>query len=80
MGTVLQLTLCGTDPDQTRHTSDSLFQTAAHLDRLLTTYAPDSPVSRLNATAGQGAMPVPGRGHGRAVPVGSLLGADRRHV
>ena len=59
MGTVLQLTLCGTDPDQTRHTSDSLFQTAAHLDRLLTTYAPDSPVSRLNATAGQGAMPVP---------------------
>ena len=59
MGTVLQLTLCGTDPDQTRHTSDSLFQTAARLDRLLTTYAPDSPVSRLNAAAGQGAMPVP---------------------
>lgn len=59
MGTVLQLTLCGTDPDQTRRTSDSLFQTAARLDRLLTTYAPDSPVSRLNATAGQGAMPVP---------------------
>lgn len=59
MGTVLQLTLCGTDPDQTRRTSDSLFQTAARLDRLLTTYAPDSPVSRLNATAGQGAMSVP---------------------
>ena len=59
MGTVLQLTLCGTDPAQTRRTSDSLFQTAARLDRLLTTYAPDSPVSRLNATAGQGAMPVP---------------------
>ncbi len=59
MGTVLQLTLCGTDPDHTRRTSDSLFQTAARLDRLLTTYAPDSPVSRLNATAGQGAMPVP---------------------
>ncbi len=59
MGTVLQLTLCGTDPDQTRRTSDSLFQTAARLDRLLTTYAPDSPVSRLNAAAGQGAMPVP---------------------
>ncbi len=59
MGTVLQLTLCGTDPDRTRRTSDSLFQTAARLDRLLTTYAPDSPVSRLNATAGQGAMPVP---------------------
>ena len=59
MGTVLQLTLCGTDPVQTRRTSDSLFQTAARLDRLLTTYAPDSPVSRLNATAGQGAMPVP---------------------
>ena len=59
MGTVLQLTLCGTDPDHTRRTSDSLFQTAARLDRLLTTYAPDSPVNRLNATAGQGAMPVP---------------------
>ena len=59
MGTVLQLTLCGTDPAQTRRTSDSLFQTAARLDRLLTTYAPDSPVSRLNAAAGQGAMPVP---------------------
>ena len=59
MGTVLQLTLCGTDPDQTRRTSDSLFQTAARLDRLLTTYAPDSPVSRLNAAAGQGAVPVP---------------------
>ncbi len=59
MGTVLQLTLCGTDPAHTRRSSDSLFQTAVRLDRLLTTYAPDSPVSRLNATAGQGAMPVP---------------------
>ncbi len=59
MGTVLQLTLCGADPAHTRRSSDSLFETAARLERLLTTYTPNSPVSRLNATAGQGPMPVP---------------------
>ncbi len=59
MGTVLELTLCGTDAAHNRRTSESLFHTAVRLDRLLTTYAPNSPVSRLNATAGQGPMPVP---------------------
>ena len=59
MGTVLEVTLCGTDPVHNRHTSQKLFRTAARLDSLLTTYSPDSPVSHLNTIAGQGAVPVP---------------------
>ncbi len=59
MGTVLEVTLCGTHAQHQRRTSEALFQTATRLDGLLTTYSPDSPVSHLNAQAGQGAVAVP---------------------
>jgi FAD:protein FMN transferase len=59
MGTVLEVTLCGTDTQHGRRTSEALFQTAAHLDTLLTTYSPDSPISHLNAQAGQHSISVP---------------------
>ncbi len=59
MGTVLELTLCADDPAPLRQQFDPLFTTATHLDTLLTTYNPTSPVSRLNAAAGQGPFTVP---------------------
>ncbi|MBI3798840.1 MAG: FAD:protein FMN transferase [Deltaproteobacteria bacterium] len=59
MGTVLEITLCETDTTQGRQTIATLFATAAHLDALLSTFSPTSPVSRLNAQAGRGAQSVP---------------------
>jgi len=59
MGTVLEITLCATDAVEGRRTMDTLFATATHLDALLTTFSPASPVSRLNARSGRGAQIVP---------------------
>ncbi len=58
MGTVLEITLCGTDPATTPDLFATLFTTATRLDALLTTFAADSPLSRLNAHAGSGPQPV----------------------
>lgn len=65
MGTVLQVTLCPGDPTETEATRrnvppmDGVFALARRYDALFTTYADDSPVSKLNARAGQGAQPAP---------------------
>ncbi|MEW6296981.1 MAG: FAD:protein FMN transferase [Thermodesulfobacteriota bacterium] len=62
MGTVLEITLCPTGPDQPaqdHHLFDALFATATRLDTLFTTFIPTSPLSRLNAQAGRGAVTVP---------------------
>ena len=59
MGTVLEVTLCGTDTQRGRRTTEALFQTATRLDGLLTTYSPDSPISHLNAWASQAGILVP---------------------
>jgi thiamine biosynthesis lipoprotein len=59
MGTVLEITLCDSEATQGRQTMQALFATAAHLDALLTTFSPESPLSRLNAQAGRGAQGVP---------------------
>jgi len=59
MGTVLEITLCDSDATQGQQAMNALFATAAHLDALLTTFSPESPVSRLNAQAGRGAQSVP---------------------
>jgi thiamine biosynthesis lipoprotein len=59
MGTVLEITLCATDAVQGQRIIDTLFTTTSHLDTLLSTFSPDSPVSRLNAQAGRGAAAVP---------------------
>lgn len=59
MGTVLEVTLCPPDATQGQPLSDALFTSAQRLDSLLTTFSPDSPVSRLNARAGSEAQSVP---------------------
>jgi len=59
MGTVLEITLCVSDPGAGQRTMDALFTAATRLDALFTTFSPDSPVSRLNARAGRGAEAVP---------------------
>lgn len=65
MGTVLQVTLC---PDGLSETEiagqdvppiEDVFALARRYDALFTTYADDSPLSKLNAQAGQGAQSVP---------------------
>jgi FAD:protein FMN transferase len=59
MGTVLEITLCADHAEPLRQRFDPLFATATHLDAVLTTYTPTSPVSRLNAAAGKGPFAVP---------------------
>lgn len=59
MGTVLEITLCVEQIASVQPPFDSLFTTATFLDSVLTTYNPNSPVSRLNAYAGRGPFPVP---------------------
>lgn len=65
MGTVLQVTLCPGDPAEmeaagrTSRPMQNVFALARRYDALFTTYADDSPLSKLNARAGQGAQPVP---------------------
>lgn len=59
MGTVLEITLCADHAEPLRQQFDPLFTTATHLDAILTTYNPTSPVSRLNAAAGKGPFALP---------------------
>jgi FAD:protein FMN transferase len=59
MGTVLEITLCAEHSKPLRPQLDPLFTKALHLDTVLTTYNPNSPVSRLNAQAGKGPLFVP---------------------
>ncbi|NOT58516.1 MAG: FAD:protein FMN transferase [Deltaproteobacteria bacterium] len=59
MGTVLEITLCADHAEPLRQQFDPLFTTATHLDAVLTTYNPTSPVSRLNTAAGKGPFAVP---------------------
>lgn len=62
MGTVLEITLCNQrdeTPQHTQQTITDLFTATAHVEALLSTFSQDSPVSFLNAHAGQGAYAVP---------------------
>jgi thiamine biosynthesis lipoprotein len=59
MGTVLEITLCVEQTIPPQQPFDSLFATATFLDSILTTYNPESPVSRLNARAGHGPFTLP---------------------
>lgn len=59
MGTVLEITLCAEQTAPPQQPFDSLFATATFLDSVLTTYSPQSPVSRLNAQAGRSPVPLP---------------------
>lgn len=59
MGTVLEITLCAEHAGSIRQYLGPLFTIATHLDASLTTYDLNSPVSRLNASAGKGWFSVP---------------------
>ncbi len=63
MGTVFQATLCQAEAASRQQQMSAvwhdLFTTARRFDDLFTTYAPHSPLSRLNARAGQGLQAVP---------------------
>ena len=59
MGTVLEITLCADHARPLRPHLDPLFAKAVHLDAILTTYNPTSPISHLNAQAGKGPCVVP---------------------
>lgn len=62
MGTVLEITLCDQPqeiPQPAQQLLDGLFTATAHVESLLSTFSQDSPVSFLNAHAGQGPYPVP---------------------
>ena len=62
MGTVFQATLCQAEPTsqgQMGAVWREVFSTAQRFDALFTTYAPHSPLSHLNAQAGQGLQAVP---------------------
>ena len=59
MGTVLEITLCAEYVGSVRQYLEPLFTIATHLDASLTTYDLNSPVSRLNASGGEGPASVP---------------------
>jgi thiamine biosynthesis lipoprotein len=58
MGTVLELTLVGSDPQTTRAVLAECLDQAEELDRVFSDYRSDSPLSLLNRAAGQGLLPV----------------------
>jgi thiamine biosynthesis lipoprotein len=58
MGTVFELALHGPDEAALQRARDGAFAMAERLDGLLSTYVPSSDVSRVNAAAGGGPVPV----------------------
>ena len=77
MGTVFQATLCqaetASQQQQMGAVWHALFTTARRFDALFTTYAPHSPLSHLNAQAGQGLQAVP-------VEVDDILRLSQRYA
>ena len=58
MGTILEITLLAPDTPLARKTLDELFELAQRLDAALSRYDPASELSKLNRSAGQGAILV----------------------
>jgi thiamine biosynthesis lipoprotein len=58
MGTVLEITLVGRDPEELRGALVELFAEARRLEALLTVFDPESELSRLNRAAGRGPLAV----------------------
>lgn len=57
MGSVLQITLVLEDPARGRAILDELFDEAARIERILTTWDPESATSRLNRSRGEVGIP-----------------------
>ncbi|MEQ8234158.1 MAG: FAD:protein FMN transferase [Gammaproteobacteria bacterium] len=53
MGTVVELGIRGADPDAAAVAASAVFAEFARLDRLMSSWRPDSAVARINAAAGQ---------------------------
>jgi thiamine biosynthesis lipoprotein len=58
MGTILEISIEGLEPQPAARALDALYDEALRLDRLLSIYDPDSEISRLNRTAGHGEQQV----------------------
>ncbi len=58
MGTVLEITIEGLEPQPAERVLDELYDEALRLDRLLSIYDPESEISRINRTAGHGKQQV----------------------
>ena len=58
MGTVLELTLVGSDEALLERARDEALAEVDRLEALLSTWRPESDVSRLNAAAGHGPVPI----------------------
>ncbi len=58
MGTIVELTLMEGDRERFDEAADAAFREIERLEALLSSYRPDSDVSRINRNAGKGAVPV----------------------
>lgn len=58
MGTVLQLTVSAANREIAERLVDESFDVARHWDAVLTTWRPDGELAILNASAGQGPIPI----------------------
>lgn len=58
MGTVLEITVDHADPARARSLIDRAFAEAARLEAILSNWSPGTELSRFNARAGQGAVPL----------------------
>jgi len=59
MGTVLEIEVRGLDPESARMLLGELFAEVAAQERILSSFDPETALSRLNAKAGAGMQPVP---------------------
>jgi thiamine biosynthesis lipoprotein len=59
MGTILEVTVDAPDVEQGRKSIRAAIAVARRLDRELTVYDPESPLSRFNGAAGRGESPIP---------------------
>jgi thiamine biosynthesis lipoprotein len=59
MGTLATVTLAGADADGARPAIDAAFAVFGRVDAVMNEWRPESPLSRLNAQAGRGWVPLP---------------------
>ncbi|NOY53946.1 MAG: FAD:protein FMN transferase [Deltaproteobacteria bacterium] len=58
MGTTVSITIAGVDPDRADHAADRAFGEIRRLEAIMSTYRPDSGISKVNDAAGKGWTPV----------------------
>ena len=58
MGTLVEITISHPDPDTVQAVSTQAFDEMKRIEQLMSTYIPDSEISRINRAAGEKAIPV----------------------